>query len=110
MVGVEGRAIALQVEGQPETGPRRNGSCDQIHNSTRYEGCNAKIQLVVDGAYATRDLLTAMSQLNVTALSELRSNACLYDLPTPPVAGMRGRPRKYGVNQINRHESRRTAR
>ena len=73
----------------------------QIVNSARYEGCNAKIQLVVDGAYATRDLLKAMFQLNVTALSRLRSNACLYDLPTPSVAGTRGRPRKYGVNKIS---------
>ena len=28
-------------------------------------------------------------------------NACLYDLPTPPVAGTHGRPRKYGVNKIS---------
>lgn len=73
----------------------------QIVNSARYEGCKAKIQLVVDGAYATRNLLKAMSKLNVIVLSRLRSNSCLYDLPSPPIAGKRGRPRKYGKNKIN---------
>ena len=73
----------------------------QIVNSARYDGCKAAIQLIVDGAYATRDLLKAMYQLNVTVLSRLRSNSCLYDLPAPPIAGKRGRPRKYGKNKIN---------
>ena len=73
----------------------------QIVNSARYEGCKATMQLVVDGAYATRDLLKAMSLLDVTVFSRLRSNSCLYDLPTPPIAPKRGRPRRYGVNKIN---------
>lgn len=73
----------------------------QIANSARHHGFKAGIQLVVDGAYATRNLLKAMSKLNVIVLSRLRSNSCLYDLPSPPIAGKRGRPRKYGKNKIN---------
>ena len=73
----------------------------QIVNSARYQGCKAEIQLVIDGAYATRSLLKAMSLLKVTVLSRLRSNACLYELPTTPIARKRGRPRKYGENKID---------
>jgi hypothetical protein len=73
----------------------------QIIKNVRYQGCKVAIQLVVDGAYATRDVLTAMKELNVTVLSRLRSNSCLYDLPTPTSSGKRGRPPKYGKNKIS---------
>jgi hypothetical protein len=67
-------------------------------------GSPAKLLVVFDGAYAARELIVGLVQMNVTVVSRLRSNAKLFDLPPERKAGARGRPRKYGLNRIDLSE------
>ncbi len=67
----------------------------------RVLGSRSKTLVVFDGAYATYDLITSLTKLNITVVSRLRSNAKLFDLPPARKAGTRGRPRKYGYNRID---------
>jgi hypothetical protein len=73
----------------------------QVTLNSRFHGSQATIELVVDGAYACRELLKQMFELGITVFSRLRSDACLFDLPPTRKSGQRGRPRKYGKNKIN---------
>lgn len=63
-------------------------------------GSQAKVMLMVDGAYAVAPLLRPLIRENVTIVSRLRRDACLFDLP-PTSRGQRGRPRIYGVHRIS---------
>ena len=44
-------------------------------------GTQAKLLVVFDGAYASHDLIVGLTQMKVTVVSRLRSNAKLFDLP-----------------------------
>jgi DDE superfamily endonuclease len=55
---------------------------------------------VVDGAYASAPFLKPAMSLGMTVVSRLRTNAALWTVPRPRVAGRRGRPRIYGENRI----------
>lgn len=63
-------------------------------------GIMCGIHLVVDGAYAARDIMSAMKEKGVVVFSRLRRDAVLFDLP-PERTGQRGRPRIYGEHRIN---------
>ena len=52
--------------------------------------------VVVDGAYAKAPFLKPAMKLGFTVVSRLRKDAALFDVPSPPRKGQRGRPRKYG--------------
>lgn len=58
------------------------------------------VWVVVDGAYAKAVFLASMRQFGVTVVSRLRKDAALRSVPSPRVAGQRGRPRKYGQQRI----------
>jgi hypothetical protein len=73
----------------------------QVVANTRLQKREAVVRLVIDGAYACRELLGQMNELGVTVFSRLRSNACLYDVPPARTPGKRGRPRKYGKHRID---------
>jgi hypothetical protein len=64
----------------------------------RQRGLQAKVWLVVDGAYAARPFLRPLLPL-CTVVSRLRRDARLWDLPPAPT-GQRGRPRVYGEHAI----------
>lgn len=74
---------------------------EKVTRWLRFLGSQAKILVVFDGAYATRELITNLNNLEITVVSRLRINAKLYDLPPARQPGTRGRPRKYGRNRIN---------
>ncbi len=65
--------------------------------SIRALGIQAKVWLVVDGAYAARPFLLPILALGVVVVSRLRKDACLFDLPS---AGSHGN-RIYGKNRIS---------
>ena len=67
--------------------------------SLRVLGVEAKVWLVVDGAYAARPFLKPLLDLGIVVVSRLRRDACLYDLPAK--SGGRGRPRIYGKNKMS---------
>ena len=73
----------------------------QIANWLETLGSQAKLLVVFDGAYASHDLIVGLTQMKVTVVSRLRSNAKLFDLPPERQAGKRGRPRKYGLNRVD---------
>jgi hypothetical protein len=50
----------------------------------------ATFLFAVDCAYATKKFLKSAKELQVTVVSRLRKNACLYDLPGPRQPGQRG--------------------
>jgi DDE superfamily endonuclease len=52
--------------------------------------------VVVDGAYAKAPFLKPAIRLGFTVVSRLRKDAALFDVPSPPRKGQRGRPRTYG--------------
>ncbi|GIW96395.1 MAG: hypothetical protein KatS3mg110_4436 [Pirellulaceae bacterium] len=60
-----------------------------------------KLWLVVDGGYASRQLLDEARKLGVTVVGRLRKDAALCNLPPPGNAPKRGRPRKYGPKTID---------
>ena len=49
--------------------------------SIRTLGVDAKVWLVVDGAYAARPFLLPVLELGIVVVSRLRKDACLFDLP-----------------------------
>ena len=57
-------------------------------------------RLLVDGAYATRQVLAAAKAFGIVVVSRLRRNAALHDVPGPPT-GKRGRPRLYGPERLD---------
>lgn len=59
------------------------------------------VRLVVDGAYAARPFLRPLMRLGVVVFSRLRKDAALFDLPSPPRPGKRGRRPIYGKNRLN---------
>jgi len=61
----------------------------------------AKIWLVVDGAYATRPFLLPVLKEEVVVVSRLRRDARLWDLPPARKPGQRGRPRIYGHHRLS---------
>jgi hypothetical protein len=64
-------------------------------------GVEAKVWLVVDGAYAARPFLGPVLDLGIVVVSRLRKDACLYDLPEKPDPHQRGRHPIYGKNKIS---------
>jgi hypothetical protein len=58
-----------------------------------------EVWVVTDGGYAKRPFLRACREQGVVAVSRLRKDAALFDLPALE-PGKRGRPRKYGTNRI----------
>jgi hypothetical protein len=55
------------------------------------------VVMVQDSAYSVVSFLGPVSEVsNVVAISRLRSNRVLYQLPGPRLAGTRGRPQLYG--------------
>lgn len=70
-------------------------------NNVRALGLKCKIWLAMDGAYAARKLLGALTVRGVTVFSRLRKDAVLFDLPPERKPGQRGRPRIYGHNRIS---------
>lgn len=77
------------------------GSLQRFVRHVRWLNQAAKFLTVVDCAYATKKFIQAARELNVTVVSRLRKNACLFDLPVPRQPGQRGRPRKYGPNKLD---------
>jgi hypothetical protein len=69
--------------------------------SLRVLGVEAKVWLVVDGAYAARPFLKPLLELGIVVVSRLRRDACLYDLPSKPDPHQRGRHRIYGKNKMS---------
>jgi hypothetical protein len=65
--------------------------------SIRALGIQAKVWLVVDGAYAVRPFLLPVLELGIVVVSRLRKDACLFDLPP---SGSHGN-RIYGKNRIS---------
>ena len=63
-------------------------------------GFRFSIWLVVDGAYAARNVIRPLMSQGIVVFSRLRRDAVLFDLPGPPT-GKRGRPRIYGENRIH---------
>lgn len=63
-------------------------------------GIKVAVWVVVDGAYAARSFLIAILAMNVDVVSRLRKDACLYDLPAPPVRQRCGRRPIYGSQRI----------
>jgi hypothetical protein len=64
-------------------------------------GVEARVWLVADGAYAADVFLKPLLELGVVAVSRLRKDACLYDLPGKPHPHKRGRHPIYGENRIS---------
>jgi hypothetical protein len=58
-----------------------------------------RLWVVADGAYAKAPFLRPMRGLGVTAVSRLRKDAALWNVP-PPRPGRRGRPRVYGERRV----------
>ena len=71
-----------------------------VIQTLRVLGSKGKMLVVFDGAYTARPLIVPLNKLGVTVVSRLRSNAKLFDVPAPRQAGQRGRPRKYGKQQV----------
>ncbi len=67
----------------------------------RWMQLTCQIWLVMDGAYASRQILKAMMAQGVTVFSRLRCDAVLYDLPAERKTGQRGRTRKYGRQRMS---------
>jgi len=65
--------------------------------SMRALGIQAKVWLVVDGAYATRPFLVPTLELGIVVVSRLRKDACLFDLPPSDSHGNR----IYGKKRIS---------
>jgi hypothetical protein len=57
--------------------------------------------IVVDGAYANAPFLKPAMRLGFTVVSRLRKDAALFDVPSPPRKGQRGRRRKYGAHRMS---------
>jgi hypothetical protein len=56
--------------------------------------------VVADGAYAKAPFLKPAMALGVTVVSRLRKDAAVFDVPSPPRKGQRGRRRKYGKRRL----------
>lgn len=63
--------------------------------------CLAKVWVVADGAYAANPFLRPLLKEGIVVVSRLRRDAKLFDLPSEPKPGQRGRHRIYGVNRIH---------
>jgi hypothetical protein len=59
--------------------------------------------VVVDGAYAKREVFKAAAAAAATVVTRLRKDAALFDVPPPlpPGSRRRGRPRTYGTKRIS---------
>ena len=56
--------------------------------------------VVADGAYAKAPFLKPAMKLGFTVVRRLRKDAALFDVPSPPRKGRRGRRRKYGARRL----------
>ena len=59
------------------------------------------IELVMDGAYVSKELFREVMKQGITIISRLRKDAKLYSLPEPRKAGQRGPNRKYGQQTLS---------
>jgi DDE superfamily endonuclease len=71
----------------------------EVLRTLRALGSQAGAIVVMDGAYAARNLLRPLLADGVQVISRLRRDAQLFDVPSPP-QGRRGRPRIYGGHRI----------
>lgn len=62
---------------------------------------DCQIQLVMDGAYVSKSIISEATKLNMTVISRLRKDARLYSVPTDSGEVKRGRPRIYGETAIS---------
>jgi len=60
-----------------------------------------RVMVVTDRAYAKRAFLTRVRATGAVVVSRLRKDAALFDVPVAAKRPCRGRPRKYGRNQIS---------
>lgn len=60
-----------------------------------------QLWVCVDGFYCKRPFFEEAKAAGAVVVTRLRKDARLYDMPPPPRAGQRGRPRKYGKNRIS---------
>ncbi len=60
-----------------------------------------KLWVVADGAYAKKVFLKAVAAAGGVAVSRLRKDAALFDVPVPPKRRGRGRPPIYGKKKIS---------
>ncbi len=60
-----------------------------------------RVMVVADGAYAKRPFLKRVKATGAVVVSRLRKDAALFDVPVAAKRPRRGRPRKYGRNQIS---------
>lgn len=72
----------------------------RVMGCIRAAGSRAGLILVIDGAYAAKELLRPLVADGVIVISRLRRDAQLFDLPVKR-SGQRGRPRIYGHNRIS---------
>lgn len=63
-------------------------------------GSKAGFLVVMDGAYAVRELIRSLLARSAVVITRLRCDAKLFDLPVNR-PGRRGRPRIYGHNRIS---------
>ena len=73
---------------------------NQVMDLLRTLGSKAGFLMVFDGAYASRDLIRPLVARGAVAVTRLRCDAKLFDLPVNQ-PGRRGRPRIYGKNRIS---------
>ena len=57
---------------------------------------NKKVILIADGLYAKALLVSICIAQDISLISRLRSDTCLYEIPNADSLKRRGRPRKYG--------------
>ena len=76
------------------------GMVRSVTKGLRALGSRAKVMVIFDGAYTSRDLVRPLVADGATVVSRLRRDAKLYDVPPPPT-GKRGRPRLYGRNRLS---------
>ena len=60
-----------------------------------------RVMVVADGAYAKRPFLKRVKATGAVVVSRLRKDAAMFDVPEAAKRPGRGRPRKYGRNQIS---------
>lgn len=65
-------------------------------STLRSWGWEREVWVVADGAYAAKPFLDPLVSAGIVAVSRLRKNAALFDLPPARKPGQRGRPRLYG--------------
>ena len=72
----------------------------EVIGRLRALGSRAGWIIIMDGAYAAKNLLRPLLAEGVQIISRLRRDARLFDLPSP-TPGRRGRPRTYGAHRLS---------